>query len=144
MEQPLRFARISLIAGAALLVAAGVVLAARIKRDQVEGHAYAIPSTQSRIVVEVLNGIERAGLARTATRLIRQQGLDVVFFGSADSADHTDSTRVIVRRGHASAAETVARVLGRGTVEVKLDTLRRVDVTVILGEDYQPAEGFHP
>jgi hypothetical protein len=122
----------------------GVVLAARIKRDRVAGHAYPIPSAEDRIVVEVLNGTTRPGLARTATRLIRQQGLDVVFFGSTDSTDRTDSTRVIVRRGRRGAAETVAKALGTGRIEVELDTLRRVDVSVILGSDYQPAGAVHP
>ena len=125
-------------------VIAGVILAARIKRDRVAGHAYPIPAADDRIVVEVLNGTTRAGLARTATRLIRKQGLDVVFFGSADSASRTDSTRIIVRRGERGAAEIVASALGAGVVEVELDTLRRVDVTIILGSDYQPAAEIHP
>ena len=133
-----------MIAAATLVAVAGVVLAARIKRDRVQGHAYPIPSAEGRIVVEVLNGTTRAGLARTATRLIRQQGLDVVFFGSADSASRTDSTRVIVRRGQRGAGEIVAKALGAGRIEVELDTLRRVDVSVILGSDYQPAGGVHP
>lgn len=128
----------------AVAVAASVILAARIKRDRVAGHAYPIPAADDRIVVEVLNGTTRAGLARTATRLIRKQGLDVVFFGSADSASRTDSTRIIVRRGERGAAEIVARALGAGVVEVELDTLRRVDVSVILGSDYKPAGGVHP
>jgi hypothetical protein len=130
-------------AGAAALVA-GVVLAAGMKRDQVAGHAYAIPSAEGRIVVEILNGTRRSGLARAATRLVRQQGIDVVFFGSADSASRTDTTRVIARRGERAAAEAVARALGTGRVELEPDTLRRVDVSVILGGDYQPEGGVHP
>jgi 2-keto-3-deoxy-L-rhamnonate aldolase RhmA len=120
------------------------VVAARIRRDRVEGHAYAIPSAEDRIIVEVLNGTSRAGLARTATRLLRQRGLDVVFFGSADSASRTDSTRIIVRRGQRGAAEIVGQALGTGRIEIELDTLRRVDVSVILGADYQPSAGVHP
>ena len=144
LEQPLRLSRILLIAGATLVIVAGVVMAARLKRDRVEGHAYAIPSAVGRIVVEVLNGTRRDGLARTATRLIRQQGLDVVFFGSADSASQTDSTRVLVRRGGRGNGEIVAKALGTGRVELVPDTLRRVDVSVILGADYQPDAGVHP
>ncbi len=127
-----------------MTLTAGIVVAARLKRDRVEGHAYAIPSARDRIMVEVLNGTSRNGLARTATRLLRRQGLDVVFFGSADSADRSDSTRVIARREDAGAAEIVARALGAGLVEVERDTLRRVDVTVILGMDYIPADEVHP
>lgn len=124
-----------------MLLVAGVGFAARLRRDQVPGHAYAIPSADNRIVIEVLNGTGRQGLARTVTRLLRQQGLDVVFFGSADS---TDSTRVVARRGSARAAEAVAKALHAGRVVEEIDTLRRVDVSVILGRDYVPAPEIHP
>ena len=139
-----RLIRIGLIAAGALILIVGIVLAARLKRDRVAGHAYPIPSSNDRIVVEVLNGTTRAGLARTVTRLIRRQGLDVVLFGSTDSTGRTDSTRVVVRRGATGAAEIVARALGTGKVEVEVDTLRRVDVSVILGDDYRPPPEVHP
>ncbi len=42
------------------------------------------------------------------------------------------------------AADRVRSALGGGTVVVASDTLRRVDVTVILGWDFQPAEESHP
>ena len=139
-----RLTRFGLIAAGSLLLIIGIVMAARLKRDRVAGHAYPIPSSDNRIVVEVLNGTTRAGLARTATRLIRRQGLDVVFFGSTDSINRTDSTRIIARREKSGAADVVARALGAGKVEVELDTLRRVDVSVILGSDYQPPPEIHP
>ena len=139
-----RLTRIGLIAAGALILIVGIVLAARLKRDRVAGHAYPIPSSNDRIVVEVLNGTTRSGLARTATRLIRRQGLDVVFFSSTDSTGRTDSTRIIARRGATGAAEIVAKALGTGKVEVEVDTLRRVDVSVILGDDYRPPPEIHP
>jgi hypothetical protein len=55
-----------------------------------------------------------------------------------------DSTRVIARRGDRAAAERVARALGQGVVRVQTDTLRRADVSVLLGEDYRPAADGHP
>ena len=97
-------------------------------------HAYEIPSAKHRIVVEVLNATARPGLARIATRTLRRQGLDVVFFGNTDGT-RVDSTRVIVRRGARGAGERVAGALGQGTVSVQPDTLRWVDVSVILGND---------
>lgn len=107
-------------------------------------HAYPIPSPDHRIMVEVLNTTNRSGLARAATRLLRRRGLDVVFFGNGDVPGKLDSTRVLARRGDRTAAEQVARALGRGVVKVEPDTLRRVDVTVLLGEDYRPALDGHP
>ena len=73
---------------------------------------------------------------------LRGQGLDVVFLGNADST--ADSTRVIVRRGDPARARYVVQALGGGKVVVETDTFRRVDVSVILGEDFRPRLGLHP
>jgi hypothetical protein len=100
------------------------------------------PPPKGRVQVEVLNGSRRQGAARTATRMLRSHGLDVVFLGNADSL--VDSTRVIVRRGDSSRAGYIAEALGSGKVVVETDTFRRVDVTVILGEDFRPKLGLHP
>jgi 2-keto-3-deoxy-L-rhamnonate aldolase RhmA len=94
------------------------------------------------VQVEVLNGTRRQGAARTATRMLRAHGLDVVFLGNADSL--ADSTRVIVRRGEPDRARYVAASLGAGKVVVETDTFRRVDVSVILGEDFRPKLELHP
>jgi hypothetical protein len=93
-------------------------------------------------MVEVLNGTRRTGAARTATRMLRRQGLDVVFLGNADSL--AALTRVIVRRGDPSQARYVAQSLGVGAIVVETDTLRRVDVSVILGDDFRPRLELHP
>jgi hypothetical protein len=86
--------------------------------------------------VEVLNGTRRAGAARAATRMLRRQGLDVVFYGNADAA--VESTRVIVRRGDPGRGRDVRQAIGAGRVVTEPDTLRRVDVSVILGPDFRP------
>jgi LytR cell envelope-related transcriptional attenuator len=96
---------------------------------------YAIPSPERRVTVEVLNGTTRAGVARAATRMLRRRGLDVVYFGNADDA--VDSTRVIVRRGDPARGREVRLALGVGRIVVEPDTLRRVDVSVMLGEDFE-------
>ena len=97
--------------------------------------AVPIPSPEHRVIVEVLNGTRRAGAARAATRMLRREGLDVIFFGNAEEA--VDSTRVIVRRGDPGRGRDVRIALGTGQILVEPDTLRRVDVTVILGPDFQ-------
>jgi len=95
-----------------------------------------------RIVVEVLNGSGRRGLARVATRALRNAGFDVVYFGTV--ADSMAVTLVLARRGDSSAAVRVARALGTGQARVREDTLLRVDVSVLLGADYRPPPGFRP
>jgi hypothetical protein len=102
----------------------------------------AIASPAGRVTVEVLNGTQKQGAARTATRMLRRQGLDVVFLGNADSL--SDATRVIARRGDSTRAGYVARALGAGAVVIEIDTFRRVDVSVILGEDFRPAAELRP
>jgi len=111
------------------------------RREQVPGHAYPIPSPGKRIRVEVLNGTGRPGLARTATRVLRERGLDVVFFGTGPDAD---STRIFVRRGDPGQGRDVAEALGAGRVVVEPDTLRRVDISVLLGNDWRPRLPWHP
>ena len=111
-------------------------------REGVTGHAYPVPAPDRRITVEVLNASGRAGLARGATRLLRRRGLDVVFFGNADDA--ADSTRIVVRRGDPGAGRDVRDALGMGRVTIVPDTLRRVDVSVILGRDFRIRGDVHP
>jgi hypothetical protein len=90
----------------------------------------------------VLNGTRRQGAARAATRSLRRQRLDVVFLGNADSL--VDSTLVVARRGDLERARHVVRALGQGLIVVEADTFRRVDVSVILGEDFRPGAEVHP
>jgi hypothetical protein len=130
------------------LIAVLIVLAAvsgfllRGEREPPVNHAFAIPPVQGRLIVEVLNGTQRQGAARSATRMLRSHGVDVVFLGNADSAE--GMTRVIVRRGDPERARTVRGVLRTGKIVVEPDTFRRVDVSVILGEDFRPRLGIHP
>jgi len=98
------------------------------------------------ITVEVLNANGRAGDARVGTRLLRRGGIDVVYFGNAGDAT-LDSTRIVVRRGSAEVGERVRKALGRGRVEVQLDSTKLLDVSVLLGADFAASASgldFHP
>jgi hypothetical protein len=125
-----------------LLILTGSFL--RRPKSEPKAQAAAIPlsTPKGRITVEVLNGTRQQGAARTATRVLRRQKLDVVFLGNADSL--VDSTLVVARRGDSARARYVAAALGLGAVRVETDTFRRVDVSVILGNDFQPRLNPHP
>jgi LytR cell envelope-related transcriptional attenuator len=125
-----------------VLLAAVAGLRDRPKSERRMASAPSIASPQGRVMVEVLNGTRRQGAARTATRMLRRRGLDVVFLGNADSL--AESTRVVARRGDSTRARYVASALGAGLVTVEIDTFRRVDVSVILGEDFRPKSEVHP
>jgi hypothetical protein len=97
------------------------------------------------LVVEVLNASAKPGDARAGTRVLRRAGIDVVFFGNAPpEVGVLDSTQILVRRGSASVGERVRAALGVGRVEVRLDSTRLLDASVLLGADFAPRLNFHP
>ena len=102
----------------------------------------ALVAGNERVLVEVLNGSGRRGLARVATRVLREAGFDVVYFGTAPESVRV--TQALARRGDSAAAARVARALGTTRARVLTDTLLRVDVTVLLGDDYKPPPGIRP
>ena len=96
-----------------------------------------------RIRVEVLNATSTRGLARRATFALRDAGFDVVRF--ANDTARRDSTLVLDRSGHGDWARLVSRALGGARVEERPDSLRYLDVTVLVGADWRPpAKPFHP
>jgi hypothetical protein len=96
-----------------------------------------------RIKVEVLNASGQRGLARRATFALRDAGFDVVRF--ANDPERRDSTLVLARSGKEDWARLVARALGGARVESRPDSLRYLDVTVLLGADWRPpTKPFHP
>jgi len=94
------------------------------------------PGTEVRGRVEVLNASGRAGLARDATARLRNQGFDVVFFGTAPSSAG-DSTLVIGRTGDHAVARAVAQALGISRIITQIDSALILDATVVLGRNYR-------
>src|SRR6478752_2566402 len=88
-----------------VLVAFGVValLIRAGGRRALSDHLYPVPEGDDRIVVEVLNATGKQGIARVGTRALRRKGVDVVFFGNADTT--ADSTKIILRRGSRERAD---------------------------------------
>jgi hypothetical protein len=90
-----------------------------------------------RIRVEVLNGGGHAGAAREATDALRELGFDVVFFGNAGTFDR-DSSIVLDRMGTVERARGVADALGIRNVRSEPDSNLYLDVTVVLGREWEP------
>jgi hypothetical protein len=100
-----------------------------------------------RIRVQVLNTTRTRGLARRATRLLRDRGYDVVEFGT--TTPQRDTTLVLDRSGHPDWAQQVAAVMGgaegRARAEARPDSSRYLDVTVLVGRLWRPpAEPLYP
>lgn len=96
-----------------------------------------------RIRVEVLNAAGVRGLARQATFHLRDLGFDVVASGNA--TERLDSSLVLVRSGRLDWGELAAAALGAARVESRPDSLRYVDLTILLGTSWRPPpQTFHP
>jgi hypothetical protein len=90
----------------------------------------------TRVRVEIINASRTRGMARRATRLLRDRGFDVVTFRNGDTTQ--DATVVLDRTNHAEWASLVGKALGGARVETLPDTSRYVDVTVVLGATWRP------
>ena len=97
----------------------------------------------TRVRVEIINATKTRGLARRATRLLRDRGFDVVTYATSERTQ--DSTVVLDRSNHLEWARLVGEALGGTRVEARPDTSRYVDVTVVLGVSWRPpAQPFSP
>jgi hypothetical protein len=101
--------------------------------DAIFGHVVP-PGTHVR--VEILNATDTKGLARRAMLVLRNAGFDVVFFGN--TAQRSDTTRILDRSGHSNWAALAARAMGHALVEEQPDTSRFLDLTVLVGRNWAP------
>lgn len=106
------------------------------KKGSDDGGAPVRPET--RVRVEVLNAAGTPGLAREATRRLRDRGFDVVYFGNAPG-ERRDSSEVLDRSGQLESARAVADALAVRRVSSEPDADLYLDVSVILGRDWEPA-----
>ena len=97
----------------------------------------------TRVRVEIINATKTSGLARRATRVLRDRGFDVVKYSTSGTTQ--DSTLVLDRTNHLEWAELVGKALGGARVATRPDTSSYVDVTVVLGGNWRaPAQPFSP
>ena len=98
----------------------------------------------TRIRVRVLNATRTHGLAKRMTFALRDFGYDVVDFDN-DPKTKRSSTVIVSHTGHAEWAQRLRRAVGTGTIEARSDSLRYVDFTVFVGNDWKPpAQPFRP
>ena len=96
-----------------------------------------------RIRVQVLNTTKTRGLARRATRLLRDRGFDVVELGTVGPT--MDTTLVLDLSGHPAWADAVAKVMAPAHTRARRDSSRYLDIAVLVGSSWRPpAEPFDP
>ena len=130
------------VAALALLILVGVFIGSAVSQYRPDGSAAPTGAATrmadgSRVRVEVLNGGGVSGVAGAATDLLRERGFDVVFFGNADAFGR-DTSLVLDRVGELDAARAVADALGIRNVRSQPDANLYLDVSVVLGTDWQP------
>lgn len=97
----------------------------------------------TRVRVEVLNGTTVRGLARRATRAMRDAGFDVVASGNGDGA--SDSSVVYVRSGRMDWGAWAVTALGGARLVARPDSSRDLDLTIVVGRRWRPPpEPFDP
>jgi hypothetical protein len=89
-----------------------------------------------RVKVEVVNASGERGLARRTMHYLRERGLDVVGVGNAK--ERLDSSVVYIRSGHAEWAVKAAQAIGGARIEVRPDSSRYLDLTIVLGARFRP------
>ena len=90
------------------------------------------------IVIEVLNGTDVLGLARKFTNFLRQNGYDVISTGNADGSNY-EKTMLITRTADVTKLREVngTLLLDSDQLFQKIDSTLQVDLTLIVGKDYQ-------
>ena len=97
----------------------------------------------ARIRVQVLNTTKTRGLARRATRLLRDRGFDVVEIGTVGPT--IDTTVVLDLSGHPAWADAAAKVMAPAHTRARADSSRYLDITVLIGSTWRPpAETLYP
>lgn len=91
-----------------------------------------------RITVEVVNATAVRGLGRQATAWLRDAGFDVVNTTTAAEKDRRDSSLVFYGTGHPEWAALAAAALGGAGIEARPDSLRYLDLIVLVGRSWRP------
>lgn len=135
-------ARVRGVATVVVVLAVGAFLGSAVEQwwrgaGPATGAAGPTPMMDELVRVEVLNGAGEDGWARDATGRLRDRGFDVVDYGNAGSFGHETSV-VLDRVGRPDLARAVGDALGIATVRSEPDSNLYLDVSVVLGEDWEP------
>jgi hypothetical protein len=88
------------------------------------------------IKIEILNGSSNPGQAQSLRNYFVEYGFNVVHFGNAMRDDY-ERTMVVDRLGRPSLAKRIADIINCKEVYTRVDETLLVDVTVIIGNDFE-------
>ena len=90
---------------------------------------------KSEISIEVLNGTSRSGLASSVAEKLKAEGYNVTKIGNYKTT--TSISTSIINRTDGEYAKQIKGFLNVGKVKTEKEEGSKVDVTVILGNDYK-------
>lgn len=96
------------------------------------------PGASVRPRVQILNGTGAVGLAQQVADKLVPAGVEVKLTGNAGRLDYLQTEIVFYDRKDQAVAERVQKALGVGRLVLSRNPIDVVDVTVIVGRDYQP------
>jgi LCP family protein required for cell wall assembly len=86
--------------------------------------------------IEILNGSTNPGQAQSLRNYFVEYGFNIVHYGNALRSDY-DKTLVIDRTGRPSVAKRIADIINCDEVHTRIDKSLMVDVTIIIGNDFE-------
>lgn len=98
----------------------------------------AAPEGGERASVRILNGTADPGLAQAVTQVLVPAGAEITVIGNADRFDYERTQVVFYDQAHEAVAERLQAALGVGEVVFSRVPNDAVDVTVVVGGDFQP------
>ena len=94
------------------------------------------------IRIQILNGVGTPGIGSTVDRALEGSGFRTVLTENARSFDYADTLILVYDDSDRSlrAAQRVQELLGVGTIQLSRQPQSVVDLTIVVGADFQPAE----
>ena len=98
----------------------------------------AAPEGGDRARVRILNGTGEPGLAQSVTSVLVPAGAEITVVGNADTFDYDTTLVVFYDQAEEAVAERLRDALGVGEVVFSRVPNDAVDVTVVVGSDFEP------
>ncbi len=94
------------------------------------------------VSVQILNGNGVPGVGQAVASQLVGQGFNVVLTGNANRLDYPNTLLVVYDStdGSVAAAEKAKRLLGTGQVQISEQEQDTVDLTIVVGKDFQRAQ----
>ena len=94
------------------------------------------------IRIQVLNGVGTPGIGQEVDEALEGAGMRIVLTDNARSFDFTETRILVYREDERSleAARQVQERLGVGTIQISRQPQSVVDLTIVVGADFQPGQ----